>query len=152
MKKSIASVFVSVLAAALLAGCNNNTSSNNNNGLGSNCGNPAPGFRLLYPRNNAPHVSPSISAVYVAFNPTLPGGNSYNLAAQLSGGGSQFTSTFATYSGPLPNPHNPVPAGSTVYFTQFAYPIGPLQTVQLFWNDGGTGCTPNTVVGTFTTS
>ena len=52
MKKSIGLIFVSVLAAALVAGCNSG-SNNNNNGFGTNCGAPPQGFQVLYPRNNA---------------------------------------------------------------------------------------------------
>jgi hypothetical protein len=154
MKKSIPFAFISLLAAGLMAGCNNNSNSGNN-GFGTNCGAPPNGFQILYPRNNAPRVPPGISGVYVAANPALPVGNAFNFVAQQSGGGSQFTSSFAVYNGPsssIPNPHNTPAPGSTIYITTLPYPIGPLQTVQLLWNDGGTGCTPNAIVSTFTTS
>lgn len=151
MKKSIGLLFAGLLAGALVAGCNSSSSSNNN-GVGTNCGNPPTGFQILYPRNNAPHVPPgNAGAVYVAANPALPVGNSFNLLPVTSGGAQPFTSTFATYTGPIPSPANSPTPGSTVYVTQFLYPIGPLQTVQLYWNDGGTGCTPNVIVSTFTT-
>ncbi|MEO6834346.1 MAG: hypothetical protein ABI231_00330 [Candidatus Tumulicola sp.] len=153
MKKSVGIIFAAVLAAGLMAGCNAN-SSNNNNGLGSNCGGPPAGFQVLYPRPGAGAIGPNVGGVYVAANPALPIGNSYNfLAVQSSGGGQGLnTSPFATYSGPIPNPHNSPAPGSTVYTTAFQAPIGPLQTVNLYWNDGGTGCTPNVIVSSFSTT
>jgi hypothetical protein len=152
MKKSIGLIFASVLAAALVAGCNSGNNNNNNNGFGTNCGAPPAGFQILYPRNNAPRVPPgNAGGVYVAAKPPLVVGNSYNFLPVVQTGSLPFTSTFATYNGAIPSPHNSPAPGSTVYFTSFLYPIGPLQTVQLLWNDGGTGCTPNAIVSTFTT-
>jgi len=152
MKKSIGLIFVSVLAAALVAGCNGSGSNNNNNGFGTNCGGPPNGFQVLYPRNGAPRVPPgNAGGVYVAAKPPLVVGNSYNFLPVVQSGALPFTSTFATYNGSIPNPHTSPQPGSTVYFASFLYPIGPLQTVQLYWNDGGTGCTPNVIVSSFTT-
>jgi len=152
MKKSIGLLFAASLVVALAAGCNNNSNSNNPPGTGTNCGAPPKGFQVLYPRNGAPRVPPNqAGAVYVAANPALAVGNSYNFLPVTGAGSQPFTSTFATYSGPIPSPHVSPAPGSTIYITQFFYPIGPLQTVQLYWNDGGTGCTPNFIVSTFTT-
>ncbi|HEY1653552.1 MAG TPA: hypothetical protein VGF86_00385 [Candidatus Tumulicola sp.] len=152
MKKSIGFIFAGLLAAGITAGCNSNNNGTTIPGQGSNCGNPPSGFQLLYPRDNAGHIPPQNAvAVWVAAKPALVVGNSYDLAPVTSGGALPTTSTFATYNGPIPNPHNSPAPGSTVYQTNFLYPIGPLQTVQLFWNDGGTGCNPNVIVGTFTT-
>lgn len=153
MRKSIGFIFMSLLAAGLVAGCSNNNNNNSIPGAGTNCGGPPNGFQVLYPRNNANKINPgNAGAVYVAAKPALVVGNSYDFFASQSGGGQQFTSTFATYTGPIPNPHNSPTPGATVYQTQFLYPIGPLQTVQLFWNDGGTGCNPNVLVSTFSTT
>jgi hypothetical protein len=150
MKTSTGFILSATLTAALLAGCNG-SSSTTPPGTGTNCGNPPPGFQILYPRNNAKRVDPNIGGVYVAAKPALASGNSYNFLAIQSSGGQQFTSPFATYSGSIPTPHNTPAAGATVYVTYFQYPIGPLQSVQLAWNDGGTGCNPNVVVSQFST-
>ncbi|HEY5425549.1 MAG TPA: hypothetical protein VIJ77_03275 [Candidatus Tumulicola sp.] len=152
MKKSIGILFSSLLAAGLLAGCNGSSSGNNNNGFGSNCG-PAPsGFVVLYPRNGAPHIpSNNANAIFVASNPALPIGNAYTFFAVQSSGFQQRTSVFATYNGSIPNPHTSPPPGSTVYEAQFQYPIGPLQGVNLYWNDGALRCTPNVIVSSFST-
>ncbi len=153
MKKSLVFLFAAALTTALTAGCNSNNN-NNNNGFGTACGAPPKGFQMLYPRNNAGKIPPgNANAIYVAFNPPLVVGNSYNLLASQSNGNQQFTNVFATYTGPIPSPHNSPSPGSTVYVSQVTVsPIGPLQTVNLFWNNGGTGCTPNVIIGTFTTS
>ncbi len=153
MKKSIAFLFGTALAAALVAGCSN-SNNNNNNGFGTNCGSPPNGFQILYPRNGAGKVPPAqANSIYVAANPALAVGNSYNFFAVQSNGNQQFTSQFATYTGTIPSPHNSPSPGSTVYVANIvSSPIGPLQSVNLYWNDGGTGCTPNIVVSSFTTS
>jgi hypothetical protein len=153
MKKSIGLLFTAVLAAGLMVGCNSSNNNNNNNGLGSNCGAPPNGFQIIYPQNNAPHVpSGKANTLYVAANPALVAGNSYNFFVVQSNNNQQFSSQFATYTGSgIPNPHNsPVP-GSTVYVAFLATPIGPFQGVNLYWNDGGTGCNPNVIVSSFTT-
>ena len=151
MKKALGFIFAGLLSAGLLAGCNG-SSSNSNNGFGTNCGKPPPGFQILYPRNNAPRVPPNnATAVYVAAKPPLVIGNSYNFLPVTSAGAQPYSSTFATYNGSIPAPHNTPAPGSTVYITQFLYPIAPLTSVQLYWNDGGTGCTPNFLVSSFTT-
>ncbi len=153
MKKSLAFLFAAALTTALTAGCNSNNN-NNNNGFGTNCGAPPKGFQILYPRNNAGRVPPNnANAIYVAANPPLVSGNSYNLFIVQSNGNTQFTSTFATYTGPIPSPHNSPAPGSTVYLSNVnVSPIGPSQSVNVFWNNGGTGCTPNVIVSSFTTS
>jgi hypothetical protein len=153
MKKSIGLLFATALAAGLVAGCNNN-SSNNNNGFGTNCGGPPAGFQIIYPQNNAPRV-PAVNAntIFVAANPALVVGNSYNFSVVQSNGNQQFSGPFTKITGSvqIPKPHNSPAPGSTLYFTNLGSPIGPLQGVNLFWNDGGTGCTPNVIVSAFTT-
>lgn len=153
MKTTIGFVFSVIAAAGLLAGCNGNGNNTTPPGTGSNCGGPPAGFQVLYPRNNAPHIPPNNgNAVYVAANPALVVGNSYDFNAVQSSGFTQFTSTFATTSiGNVPSPHASPAPGSTIYVTQMPYPVGPLQTVQLFWNDGGTGCNPNVLVSSYST-
>jgi hypothetical protein len=152
MKNSIGLLLVTALAAGLMAGCNSNNS-NNNNGFGTNCGAPPNGFQILYPQNNAPHVPPNnANAIYVAANPALVVGNSYNFFVVQSNGNQQFTSQFAKFSGSIPNPHNTPTPGSTVYVSNLVVsPIGPSQSVNLYWNNGGTGCTPNVIVSSYTT-
>ncbi|HKU81357.1 MAG TPA: hypothetical protein VJP76_04230 [Candidatus Tumulicola sp.] len=153
MKTTIGFVFSSLVAAALLAGCNGNGNNTTPPGTGTNCGNPPPGVQVLYPRNGAPHVpSNNGNAVYIAAKPALVVGNSYDFYAVQSSGFTQFTSTFATTSlSNVPNPHASPTPGATIYVTQMQYPVGPLQTVQLFWNDGGTGCNPNVLVSSYST-
>jgi hypothetical protein len=153
MKKSLAFLFAAGLTAVVMTGCNS-SSNNNNNGFGTNCGAPPKGFQILYPRNNAGKIPPgNANSLYVAANPALIVGNSYNFLAVQSNGNQQFTSGFATYNGPIPSPHNSPSPGSTIYVANVVVsPIGPLQTVNLYWNNGGTGCTPNVLVSSFTTS
>ena len=153
MKKSLGLLFAGALVAALAAGCNSNNNNGAPPGIGTNCGPPPNGFQILYPRPNAPRVPPNnANAIYVAAKPALVVGNSYNFFVSQSNGNQQFSSNFATYNGPIPSPHNsPVP-GSTIYVANITLsPIGPSQTVNLLWNDGGTGCTPNAIVSTYTT-
>lgn len=155
MKKTIGLLFACVVAAALVAGCNNSNNNNSVPGAGTNCGKPPNGFQIIYPQNNAPHVpSNNANTIFVAANPALVVGNSYNFLVVQSNGNQQFSGNFVQYSGSLsqiPKPHNTPTAGSTVYYANLASPIGPFQGVNLFWNDGGTGCTPNFIVSTFTT-
>ena len=150
MKKSMGMVLSALAAAAMLAACNSG-SNNTTPGVGTNCNGPANGMIVLYPKPGAKNIGANVGGVYVATKPALPAGNSYDFFVVQSNGATQYTSTFATYSGPIPNPHVTPPAGYTVYATAFANLIGPLQTVNLYWNDGGTGCTPNNIVSTFST-
>jgi len=153
MKTTIGFVFSVIAAAGLLAGCSNGNNNGTPPGTGSNCGNPPPGFQVLYPRNGAPRIpSNNANAVYAAAKPALVVGNSYDFFAVQSSGFTQYTSTFATTSlSNVPNPHASPAPGATIYVTQMPYPVGPLQTVQLFWNDGGTGCNPNVLVSSYST-
>jgi hypothetical protein len=138
-----------VAAMLLLTACNN--SSTNNNGFGTNCGGPANGMQLIHPINGASKVNPAIQGIFVATTSALPIGNQYNFLIVQSSGAQQFTSNFARYTGTIPSPHASPPPGSTIYETIIPQPIGPLQSSNLYWNDGGTGCTPNVIVGSFTT-
>ncbi|HEY3675489.1 MAG TPA: hypothetical protein VGK84_05815 [Candidatus Tumulicola sp.] len=139
-----------VAALLLLTACNGN-SSNNNNGFGTNCGGPVQNMQLIHPINGASKVNPAIQAIFVSTSGALAIGNQYNFLIVQSSGAQQFTSTFARYTGTIPSPHSSPPPGSTIYETVIPQPIGPLQSSNLYWNDGGTGCTPNVIVGSFTT-
>jgi hypothetical protein len=143
-------IVAAAAAMTLLTGCNSN-SGTNNNGFGQNCGGPVNGIQLIHPVNGSTHANPAVSAVYVAATSTLPVGNQYNFFVVQSSGAQQYTSTFAHYTGPIPKPYTSPPPGSTIYQTIIPQPPGPLQSVNLYWNNGGTGCTPNTIVGSFTT-
>jgi hypothetical protein len=139
-----------VAAVLLLTACNNN--STNNNGFGSNCGGPPNSLQVIHPINGASKVNPAIQGIFVATNGALPIGNQFNFLIVQSSGAQQFTSTFAHYTGAIPKPYTSPPPGSTIYETAIPQPIGPLQSSNLYWNDGGTGCTPNVIVSSFTTS
>jgi hypothetical protein len=150
MTKPFTYAFIAAAAAmTLLTGCNN--SSTSNNGFGQNCGGGVNGLQVLHPINGSTHVNPAVQAVYVATNSPLPTGNQYNFFVVQSSGGQQYTSTFAHYTGPIPKPYTSPPPGSTLYQTVIPQPPGPLQSVNLYWNNGGTGCTPNVIVSSFTT-
>jgi hypothetical protein len=139
-----------IAAMLLLTACNNNSSSSNN-GFGQNCGVPVNNLQVLHPINGASRVNPAIGGIFVAANPALPVGNQYNFLIVQSSGAQQYTSTFAHYTGAIPKPYTSPPPGSTIYETYIPQPIGPLQSVNLYWNNGGTGCTPNAIVSAFTT-
>jgi hypothetical protein len=153
MKKSFSALALTLLAAAILTGCNNNNGIYNPPGTGTNCGNPPNSLQVVYPIPGAKHVNPNITAIYVATNGTLPSGNSYNFFLNYSQG-QQYTGNFTQISASsLPSPHaTPTFSNPIYYATPLQYPLGPIQGVQVFWNDGGTGCTPNVIVSTFATS
>lgn len=165
MKRSTSAV-AGLIAAVLLAACNNN----NNGGIigptpGANCPNPPYQLEVLYPKPNAGKAPPTTQVFYVAFNQALPNGNQYDFISQQSNGSNQFSvntngqpvngagSGFYTVnSSQIPFPHaNPTYANAHYYATAVPYPIGPLQTVNLIWNDYGTQCNPTNIVSSFTT-
>jgi hypothetical protein len=166
MKRSIGVLFGTLAAAAVLAACNNN----NNGGInpptpGPNCGPGPASLEQLYPKPNARGVSPNVAGVVIAVSSPLPSGNMFDFQVVQSNGSVSYTSN--TNGGPvygpgsgfysisasqIPNPHaTPTYPNPVYYATSFTIPIGPLQTVNLYWNDAGTQCTPNVVVGSFST-
>jgi hypothetical protein len=151
MNKPLSFSLAAAAAVLLLAGCNNSTSTNNN-GFGQNCGGPVNNLQVLKPIDGSSRVNPATTSIYVATNPSLPVGNQYNFLLVQSNGFQQYSSTFAKFTGTIPKPYTRPAAGSTIYETIVPQPIGPLQSVNLYWNNGGTGCTPNVIVSSFTTS
>lgn len=157
MKTSVSALVLSLVAALALAGCNGNNNSNSYNppGTGTNCGNPPNSLQVLYPKPGAQRVNPNITAMYVATNGALVSGNSYNFFLNTTSAlAYPYTGNFTQVSASqIPLPHAAPSFSNPVYYaTPLAQPIGPLQGVQVFWNDGGTGCTPNVIVSTFATS
>lgn len=159
---------VGLIAAVLLAACNNN----NNNGLGPtpptigpNCPNPPFNMEVLYPKPNALNVPPTVNVFYVAFDQPLSAGNQYDFIVSSSNGNQQNSTNqngqpisspgsgfFSVSSTQIPFPHaNPTYANPQYYATEVVSPIGPLQTVNLVWNDVGTNCNPVQIVSSFTT-
>jgi hypothetical protein len=151
MKRSIR-VALAALAALAFAACNNGNNGNSNNA--DNCGGPPNNLEVLYPRPNQSRVNPNVTGVWVATNQALPNGNAYNFCMLTSSPVlTPCTSTFGSIS------YSQLPTGSAkatypnpqYYYTAFGNPIGPSNSVQLLWNNGGTGCNPNVIVSTFTT-
>ncbi len=156
MKTSIGAIFAAAAAAGLLVGCNGNNVSTPP-GTGQNCGGPPSSNQLevLYPIPNSKKAPANLGNIYVATKGALPPSNLFNFYLVQENGGSTFTGTFATISqSQIPNPHaKPTYSNPTYYASSLppSYVIGPNQTVNLYWNDGGTGCTPHVLVSTFTT-
>ena len=166
MKRSIGVVAGTVAAAVLLAACNNN---NSNNPVvptpGPNCNGPANSMQVLYPKPGTGSAPPTTQIIYVATNAALVSGNQYDFVASQSNGSTQYTinsggapvsasgSGFQSVSASqIPSPHaNPSFPNPVYYATILQYPAGPLQTVNLYWNDYGTQCNPNVLVASFTT-
>jgi hypothetical protein len=158
MKKSIGALLV-LFAAGTLAACNGNNSISAPPGTGTNCGGPPSSNQLevLYPIPNSTSAPQSFSNIYVSTKGKLPPSNSFNFYMVQSNGNSTFTSVFfGASASQIPSPHaKPSYSNPTYYATSIppSYPIiGPSQAVSLFWNDGGTGCTPHFLVSSFTTS
>jgi predicted small secreted protein len=151
MKKSMTVLFASLLAAGLLAGCN----SNNNNtipGGGTNCGGPPNGVEVIYPKPNARRVPSGVGSVWIAAKPSLPVGNQYDFFVVQTNLNQQTTGPFVQTNQPIPVPHVSPPAGAKVYYSSFNYIIGPVQSVNLYWNIGGSACNPNVIVSSFSTA
>jgi hypothetical protein len=73
-----------------------------------------------------------------------------NAGQPVASTGSGF---YATTAAAIPPNHvTPSYPNPIYYATNFQFPVGPLQTVSLMWNDAGSGCTPNITVATFTTA
>ena len=160
MRYSIGALALST-AALLLAGCNNNNTISGPPGTGGNCGGPpsANQLEVLYPIPGSKNAPQNLSAVYVSTKGTLPPSNSFNFYLTQSNGSSTFTGLFQPVNASqIPSPHrSPSYSNPTYYMSVIAGPsgsgyiIGPAQAVSLFWNDGGTGCSPHFLVASFRT-
>lgn len=160
MKKSIGALFV-LATVAMLSACNGNNAITNPPGTGTNCGGPpsANQLEVLYPIPGSKSAPPNLGNIYVSTKTALPPSNSFNFFLSQSNGTSTFTGPFTPINaGQIPTPHrNPSYSNPTYYASAIAGPfgstyiIGPNQSVALFWNDGGTGCTPHVQVASFRT-
>jgi hypothetical protein len=159
MKSSIGAFAALCAVAALLAACNGGNNVSQPPGTGTNCGGPPNSLQVLYPIPNSKGIPPGLGNIYVSTKGQLPSNNFFNFLLDTSNGSSWFTGTFTGISlKQIPMPHatpsypNPIYYASSVTGPSGSYgPIGPNQVVDLFWNDGGTGCTPNFVVSAFKT-
>jgi hypothetical protein len=158
MKKSIGALFV-LATVVMLSACNGNNAITNPPGTGQSCGGPPNQLEVLYPIPGSKKAPPNLGNIYVSTKGALPSGNSFNFFLSQSNGHSTFTGPFVQINASqIPTPHkNPSYSNPTYYASAIAgpfgstYVIGPNQAVALFWNDGGTGCTPHTQVASFTT-
>ena len=161
MKQSLTALGFLTIAAVLTA-CNNANSINTPPpGTGSNCGGPPSSNHLevLYPIPNSRSAPPGLGNIYVSTKGQLPPSNSFNFLLAQANGGQTFTGPFAGISeSQIPTPHATPSYSNPIYYATSiggpygsGYSIGPDQAVSLFWNDGGTGCTPHFLVSSFQT-
>ena len=167
MKRSIGVILGTLAAATLLSACTtNNGNPNVGPTPGTGCAHPPYQMEVLYPKPGAHHISPTVSGVWVATTTALPSGNQYDFLSSQSNSSSPFPTVnqsgqpvsspgsgfFSVSSTSIPSPHaTPTYPNAQYYETLFSNPIGPLVSVNLYWNDYGTNCTPNVVVSSFTT-
>jgi hypothetical protein len=156
MKKTVGAFLMAVAAVGLFAGCNSSNNNNNIPGNGTNCNGPANNMEVLYPKNGASGVQPAtLTTIYVATQGTLPASNSFNFLLNTSvPSASYYTGNFFPVSlSSIPTPHGtPTYSNATYYATSLGGAVLPLNSaIQVLWNDGGTGCTPNTIISTFNT-
>jgi hypothetical protein len=155
MNKSIVSLSAILTAAALLSACNGSNGTNPAPAPTGNCGGPPNQLEVLNPIPNTKKAAPGLGNIYVATKGALPPSNSFNFFLVQSNGGSTYTGNFGQISeGQIPQPHaNPTYSGAVFYASPLppSYVIGPAQAVSLFWNDGGTNCSPHFLVSSFTT-
>ena len=156
MKKSIGTLIALLSATAAMAACNSGGGGNSTPpGVGSNCGGPPNQLEVLNPIPNTKKAPPTLANIYVATKGQLPASNSFNFYLVQSNGSQTFTSTFYGISkSQIPTPHATPTYSNAVYYASSlppSYLIGPNQSVSLIWNDGGTGCTPHTLVSSFST-
>jgi hypothetical protein len=155
MKNSIGVFFAMLAGAGLLAACNSNGSINVPPGTGTNCGGPPASNKLevLYPAPGS-KASPVLQNIFISTSGQLPANNQFNFFL-VAGNTSFFTSLFqGTSASQIPKPHaTPSYSNPTYYVTSLppSVPLGTNQTVNIYWNDGGTGCTPHFLVSTFRT-
>jgi hypothetical protein len=158
MKSSITAVAAALAFATVLAACNsaNNTTPPQ---TGQNCGGPPNQLEVLYPIPNSKNAPSSLGNIYVSTKGQLPPSNFFNFLLATSNGANWFTGPFTGINEKqIPPQHakptypNPIYYASSVTGPSGSYgPIGPKTTVNLFWNDGGTGCTPHFLVSAFKT-
>ena len=157
MKKSIGALIL-IVTAAVLGACNGNNTVNAPPGSGSNCGGPPSSNKLevLYPIPGATGAPATLSNIYVATKGALPPSNLFNFYIVASNGTSTFTSQFfGVNPSKIPSPSaTPSYSGATYYASSIppSYPVSPATTYNVYWNDGGTGCTPHVLVSNFTTA
>ncbi|HZV77827.1 MAG TPA: hypothetical protein VFF63_08735 [Candidatus Babeliales bacterium] len=155
MKKTIGALFISLAAAGFLAACNSGSSSSAPPGTGTNCGGPPNQLEVLYPIPGTTSAPAALGNIYVSTSGSLPPSNSFDFFLVQENGGSTFTSTFFGISkSQIPLPHASPSYPNAVYYASSlpsSYFIGPAQAVSLYWNDGGTGCTPHVLVSSFST-
>ncbi len=156
MKKSIGALVALLSVAGALAACNSNGGGGSTPpGVGTNCGGPPNQLEVLYPIPNTKKAPVALANVYVATKGQLPSNNSFNFYLVQSNGVSTFTSLFYGISkSQIPSPHATPSYSNAIYYASAlppSYVIGPNQAVSLLWNDGGTGCTPHTLVSSFST-
>ncbi|MBV9233884.1 MAG: hypothetical protein JO030_07570 [Candidatus Eremiobacteraeota bacterium] len=159
MRQSIGALGALCTAALLLTACNG-ANSTTPPGTGMTCGGPPSVNQLevIYPIPGTKKAPDNLTTIYVATKGTLPPNNSFDFLLTQSNGTSTFTGPFVTVNASqIPTPHkNPSYANPTYYATSVSGPsggyiIGPAQAVNLYWNDGGTGCTPHFLVSSFST-
>ncbi|HMF28673.1 MAG TPA: hypothetical protein VKE42_07875 [Candidatus Cybelea sp.] len=156
MKQSIGVIFAILAGSGLLAACNSYSTTNAPPGTGTNCGGPPSSNQLevLYPAPGK-KASPLLQNIFVSTKGTLPPNNQFNFFL-VAGNTSFFTSLFfGTSASQIPKPHaKPTYPNPTYYATSLppSIPLGTGQTVNIYWNDGGTGCTPHFLVSTFHTT
>jgi hypothetical protein len=170
MKRTLFAFFGTLASAALLAGCGNNNNNNVAPTPGPPCGTAPYQMEVLYPIPGSSHVTPNVgippTQIFVSTTTPLPSNNQYDFQVSQSSGTVQLSVNnagqpvaspgngfYATNLSAIPSPHvTPSYPNPVYYATNFQFPVGPLQTVSLMWNDAGTGCTPNITLATFTTA
>jgi hypothetical protein len=121
------------------------------------CGPPRGSLTLevLYPIPNTRNAPPALRNLYVSTKRKMPRSNSFNFLLLQANGNSTFTSAFfRTRESKIPTPHARPSYPNPIYYASSlppSYIIGRDQAVRLFWNIGGTACTPNFVVTRFKT-
>jgi hypothetical protein len=159
MKKSMGATLALFAVAGVLAACNGGSNNSVPPGTGSNCGGPPNHLEVLYPIPGSRKAPPALANVYVSTAGQLPPSNQFNFLLSQSNGGQTFTGLFTGISqSQIPQPHASPSYKNAVYYASAiagpygsGYIIGPNQAVSLFWNDGGTGCNPHSLVSTFKT-
>jgi hypothetical protein len=158
MNKSIGTLLALFSAASLLTACYGSNGVNTPPGTGTNCGGPpsANQLEVLYPIPGTRHAPDALGNIYVSTKGQLPPNNQFNFFLVQANGFSTFTSVFFGISkSKIPLPHANPSYPNPVYYASSlpaSYIIGPAQSVSLFWNNGGTGCTPHFLVSSFRTT
>ena len=156
MKKSTGALFAILAASGILAACNSGNNITVPPGTGTNCGGPPSSNQLevLYPAPGS-KVSPLLQNIFISTKGQLPPNNQFNFFL-VAGSSSFFTSLFQGSSAKqIPDPHaTPSYSNPVYYVTSLPYGVtlGTSQTVNIYWNDGGTGCSPHFLVSTFRTT